>query len=222
MSQVLVIAPHPDDETLGCGGTLLRHIAENDQVHWLIMTTMTEVAGFSRQRILSRFDEIKTIADAYGFASYHQAPFVTSLLDTYAKNDLVSEISEYVGKVKPEIVYLPYRYDIHSDHAIVFDAAVSCTKSFRHPYINRVRVYETLSETEFTMRTNNGAFQPNLWVDVSDYLERMIEIIGIYEGETGDFPFPRSETNIRALAAFRGATVGIDAAEAFISLKEIL
>ena len=220
--KILCIAPHPDDETLGCGGTLLRHVAEGDQVHWLIMTTIIEEAGFDRQRVHSRADEIKRVAEAYGFVSTHQTSFATTRLDTYAKSDLVVEISEYIRQVQPDTVYLPYRNDVHSDHTVVFDAAASCTKSFRYPYIKRVRVYETLSETEFSIRPDDTGFKPNLWVDISEYLDRKIEIMGLYEGEMGEFPFPRSVLNLRALAALRGATAGVSAAEAFISLKEIL
>jgi len=222
VSIVLVISPHPDDETLGCGGTLLRHRTENDEVHWLIMTTISEKAGYSHDRVVSRKKEIENVASIYGFASVCQTDFITTQLDEVPKNKLVNEVSIVINMVKPDTVYVPFRNDVHSDHEAVFDAVASCTKSFRYPSIRRVRAYETLSETEFCIRPDAAGFKPNLWVDISDHLEEKIDIMQIYTGEMDEHPFPRSERNIRALATLRGATAGVDAAESFISLKEIV
>jgi len=219
---VLVVAPHPDDETLGCGGCLLRHVVEGDHVHWMIMTTITEDAGYSQQRVNTRGKEIKLVAEAYGFSSFHQTNFLSSTLDTYSDLELISEVSEYINQVQPSIIYLPFKYDAHSDHAAVFNAVAACTKSFRYPFIKKVRAYETLSETEFSIHPNCVSFTPNLWIDISEYLDRKIEIMRLYEGEMGEDPFPRCEKNIRALAKYRGAVAGVYSAEAFITLKEIL
>lgn len=222
MKNILVIAPHPDDETLGCGGTLLRHFAEGDTVHWLIGTTIKEENGFSTERVKSRQKEIKKVSNMYGFAGYKQLDFNTTELDQIPRNNLVQKISEYVNQIKPNTIYLPYRNDAHSDHAQIFDASVACTKSFRYPFVRKVCVYETLSETEFGMRTDNSGFKPNMWVDISNYLERKIEIMKIFESELGNHPFPRSVENIIGLAKLRGSTANTDAAECFVILKEIL
>jgi len=222
LSNILVVAPHPDDETLGCGGTILRHIAEGDKVHWLIMTTMSDEIGFNEDQINNRALEIPQVASAYGFSSVYQTDFVTTRLDTYRKSDLVLKVSEVFNKLKPETIYINYRNDVHSDHEVVFDTIASCTKSFRYPFIKKIRAYETLSETEFSIRPNDSGFQPNLWIDISKYIDRKIEIMRIYQSEMEEHPFPRSEKNIRALATYRGATARADSAEAFISLKELM
>ena len=220
MSVILVVAPHPDDETLGCGGTLLRHSAEGNEVHWLIMSAINKEAGFSQERIENRANEINKVAEAYGFVSVKQVDFITTRLDTYPKSDLIEVVSETVNRVKAEVIYLPYRDDVHSDHAEVFDAVASCTKSFRYPSVKKVRAYETLSETEFSIQPEDRGFKPNLWVDISDHLDRKIEIMKMYVGEMGEHPFPRSEKNIRALAIYRGAAGGVEYAESFMSLIE--
>jgi len=220
MKNVLVIAPHPDDETLGCGGTLLRHVAEGDRVYWLIGTTIKEKNGFSSDRVNSRQKEIKKVSDMYGFAGYKHLDFNTTELDQVPRNILIQKISEYVNQVEPHTIYLPYRNDIHSDHAQIFDASVACTKSFRYPFVKKVCVYETLSETEFGMRTDDPGFKPNMWVDITRYLDRKIEIMKVFESELGKHPFPRSTMNIRALATYRGSTSGCISSEAFMILKE--
>jgi LmbE family N-acetylglucosaminyl deacetylase len=221
-NKILVIAPHPDDETLGCGGTLLRHYAEGDKIYWLIMTTITDKLGFDKKHLDIRKQEIDAVSSKYQFSITRQAKFTTTTLDTVPNNELINEVASFMNKVKPDTIYVPYRNDIHSDHTAVFDAVASCSKSFRYPFLRRIRAYETLSETEFSIRTDDGGFRPNLWVDISSYLEEKIKIMRLYKSEMGEHPFPRSEKNIRALATLRGATARLDAAEAFISIKEIM
>jgi len=218
---VLCIAPHPDDETLGCGGTLLRHVAEGAEVHWLIVTSMDPARGFTPERIARRDREIEEVALAYGFTAVHRTHLPTTRLDTLPKSDLVTAISQVVQKVLPRTMYVPYRNDAHSDHAAVFDAAVACTKSFRYPSIRKVLAYETLSETEFGMRTDDPGFRPNVFVDTSAWIDRKIGIMERYAGEMAPFPFPRSRECLQAQATLRGSQAGVSAAEAFMLLKEI-
>ena len=220
MNTVLAVAPHPDDETLGCGGTLLRHAAKGDAVHWLIITHITEDTGFSEKRVASREREINQVADQYGMASTTNLAFPTTRLDVVPMGDLVSAISEVVHAIAPKIMYLPYRNDIHTDHAAVFDAVAACTKWFRYPSVKRVLVYETLSETDFVIDPDCKGFNPNSFTDISDFIDEKIKIMNSYESEVGLHPFPRSEAAIRALATLRGAAAGVSAAEGFMLLRE--
>lgn len=218
---VLCIAPHPDDETLGCGGSLLRHIAEGDEVYWLIVTTVTEQLGFSETKINARELEIGEVARAYGFKKVYRAGLLTTRLDALPKADLVTAVASIMSDVSPHTLYVPYRNDVHSDHAAVFDAVISCSKTFRYPSIRQIYAYETLSETEFGLRPDDPGFRPNLFSDISPWLEKKIDIMRMFSGEMGNFPFPRSEECIRAQAMLRGSQAGVMAAEAFMILKEI-
>ena len=221
MTDILVISPHPDDETLGCGGTLLRHIAKGDHVHWLIFTTISKKLGYSEAHVKSRAYEIEQVEKAYSFSSTTQFNYLTTRLDTYPKAELVQSVAKVVDLIKPSTIYLPNFNDAHSDHSFVFDAAAACTKSFRFPSVKKVRVYETISETEFAIRPGNVGFKPNLYIEISKYLDKKINIMKLFSGEMGAHPFPRSEVNLRALAHFRGAIAGVQAAEAFISLIDL-
>jgi len=219
MNKVLVISPHPDDETLGCGGTLIRHKKEGDEIHWLIMTNVNS----SEKKIHSvKEKEIEEVSKAYNFDSTSRTKFLTSELDSAPRKEIIQVISKVFKEIQPNFLYLPFKNDIHSDHSIVFDAAASCTKSFRYPYVKKVMIYETISETEFSIRPDKEQFKPNLWIDISDYIDEKIEMMSLYKSEIGKEPFPRSEQNIRSLAKFRGSTVGALSAEAFILLKEII
>ena len=217
----LVVAPHPDDETLGCGGTLLKLKARGVSVHWLIITTIEGVPGFSDARVQKRAQEIGQVAAEYGFDGVHKCELPTARLDTLGKGELVGAVAEVISQLKPDTLLLPYRNDVHSDHASVFDAVVSATKAFRAPFVKAIYAYETLSETDFGLRPDDRGFRPNLYEDISGYLDQKISIMSLFDGELGEFPFPRSEECLRALATLRGAQANCQAAEAFMILKEI-
>lgn len=221
MSTVLVVAPHPDDETLGCGGTLLRARVQGDAVHWAIASTMEGAPGFSPARMQAREEEIARVASAYGFAAVHRAGFASTRLDVVPVAERVDWFSRIVSDVQPDTLYLPWPNDAHSDHAAVFEAAAACAKSFRYPSVRRVFCYETLSETEFGVRPGAVGFAPNRFVDIAAYLERKLDIMAMYAGEMGAPPFPRSKEAIRAQACLRGAVAGTTAAEAFMVLRMI-
>lgn len=215
MTHVVVVAPHPDDETLGCGGTLLRHLAEGDSVHWLIATEMTAEAGYTDSEVEARDRVIQGVADAYPFDGVVRIGHSTARLDRVPIANLVRDFGEVFDEIEPEVVYLPFPNDAHSDHRIVFEAAVACTKWFRQSSIRRVLAYETVSETDQGRHPGRVGFEPNVFLDITERLDRKIEILELYEGEVGEHPFPRSERAIRALAAIRGAASGHNSAEAF-------
>ncbi|HHC11279.1 MAG TPA: PIG-L family deacetylase [Campylobacterales bacterium] len=217
MDKVLVIAVHPDDETLGCGGTLLKHKKAGDEIHWLICTTIKESHPYYEKRE----KEVESVSKAYSFDSTHNLRLNTMQVDEYSVSELVSKISKVINEIQPNIIYLPFKGDVHSDHRTIFDASYSCTKSFRYPFIKRIYMFETLSETEFAPSTKEDSFIPNLFVDISKYMEKKIEIMKIFQSEMGEHPFPRSERNLRALATMRGATARCEYAESFVLLKEI-
>lgn len=217
--RTLVVAPHPDDEILGCGGTLLRRKDEGGVVGWLIVTGMTEQAGWSADRILQRDSEIDRVASLMGFDEIFNLRLPTTRLDELPMADVVSAFSTVFKTFAPDEVMVPHRGDVHSDHRVTFDAVAACAKWFRYPSVRRVLAYETVSETEFGMERER-AFHPNFFVDVGNYLDRKLEIMKVYQTELGEFPVPRSLKAIRALAEWRGASAGYLGAEAFELLRE--
>ena len=212
--KILVIAPHPDDETLGCGGSLLRHKYEGDELYWCITTTISEELGWSKEAVNNREMEIQSVEKKYSFSGVFNFKIPTTKVDTVPVSDLIQKITNVYKEIEPNIIYLPFAHDVHTDHQLISKASQSTLKWFRHPYIKKVLMYETLSETENNYMQVNG-FKPNLFVDISQYLDEKIEAMKIYESEMGDFPFPRSEKNIKALATLRGSQGGFAAAEAF-------
>lgn len=218
---ILVVSAHPDDETLGCGGALLRHKNIGDTISWIIVTCVSEENGFKPEFVKKRATEIKNVSDMYGMYKIIQFKYPTTSLTFSSLHNLIHDFSKAINEVKPSTIYTTNRSDVHSDHRITFEAIMASTKSFRTPFVKEVLMYECISETEFTPALQENIFQPNCFINITNEIDEKIEIMKIYESEIGEHPFPRSEKNIRALATFRGATAGFEYAEAFQVLKSI-
>ncbi len=217
---VLFVSVHPDDETLGCGGTILKHKALGDIINWLNITDIdnNHPLGFTSEVVRERQITIDRVKDNYGFIKSKNLKFYPILLDTVGLSSLIKKINETINEIQPDTLYIPNRSDVHSDHRVSFQAIYPCTKNFRYPFIRQVMMYETLSETEFAPALAENAFIPNTFVDITDYLDTKIEIMKIYETEIMPDPLPRSAHAIKGLAAFRGSRIGVKYAEAFMCI----
>lgn len=218
---ILIIAVHPDDEVLGCGGTLLRHKKNGDNVHWCIVTAMTPEGGYSARSIEKRQEEIRAVSEFFGTEPFSLG-FPAATLDVYSKSEIVQALSSVIQKVKPSCIYLPFKGDAHSDHRVCFDAAWSCCKVFRAPFVKRILMMEVPSETDFAVPVQDSWFIPNVFVDITDFIDEKMKMFSCYADESGVFPFPRSPESIRALAMTRGTVAGCMYAESFMLLREFL
>jgi len=209
---ILVVAPHPDDETLGAGGTLLAEGRRGTPLHWVMVTSMTADQGFAPDRIEARRAEIDAVAASYGFASVHSLNLPPARLDVLPRADVIGALARVVADCEPETVLLPHGFDAHSDHAVIFECGLAATKAFRSPSVQKVLTMEILSETNFG---RPGTFVPRHYVDVSDVFERKLEIMRLYQTELGLHPFPRSLEALTALGTLRGSECGVHRAESF-------
>jgi N-acetylglucosamine malate deacetylase 1 len=216
---VIVVSPHPDDETLGAGGTLLKYKAQGHSIFWLNITNMKEEYGYTTDIISERQLQISKVNKDYSFSGFFDLQLQPAYLERYNSGDIINQISKIFEKVRPEVVILPNRSDAHSDHKRVFDWCYSCTKVFRHPYIKTILTMEILSETDFG--TMEDYFIPNYFVDVTDQMDKKAEILRLYDSELGEHPFPRSIEGLEALAKIRGISAGTKYAEAFKVMKII-
>lgn len=221
MNKVLCVAPHPDDETLGCGGTLLKHKAQGDEIYWLLITgPKLDDPNIDSEQIQFRKNLINTISEAYLFDGVDYLALPPALLHTVDLKDLVVKFSEVFNRIRPNIIYTMFANDVHSDHRVAFDAMYSCTKSFRYPFIEKIYMMETLSETEFAVAVPAQTFLPNVYVDISDFMDEKLSIMQKYPKQLMEAPYPRSLSSIKALARVRGSRAGVMYAEAFQLLYE--
>ena len=222
-NRVLVVAPHPDDETLGCGGTLQRLLEGRATLHWLILTKMSQEAGYSDAEISAREREISVVAKRFGFASVTRLDYAAATLTEVPRRHLIQDLAKVFDEVQPTCLYLPYPHDAHSDHRVCFETGAACSKWFRRPNLQRVFCYEVPSETGFNIHPSAAAFRPTTYVRLTEeQIENKISIMLEYKSECGSFPFPRSAEGITALARYRGSECGATMAEGFLLLREQL
>ena len=217
--KVMVVSPHPDDETLGAGGTLLRLKKEGHQIYWLNITDAKEKDGWSASFIKQRKEQIQRVCDFFEFDYTFNLKFPPAKLEMLEKSILIQKIGSCFQTVEPEWIILPDPNDAHSDHKITYESCISCSKIFRYPYIHRITTMEILSETDFGRIDN--PFVPNYFVNISDYMKSKIQALEIYDTELGEHPFPRSVDSVKALGTLRGACAGVKYAEAFRIIKWI-
>lgn len=217
---ILVISAHPDDETLGCGGTLLKHKAHEDSLNWFIATRSVGNRWSDAERT-AKEEEVESVAKRYGMKSVQWCHWPTARLDMIAQAELIDELDQYVVQVRPELVYVLHGGDVHSDHRIVHLVAMSVFKAFsmRSKGVRKVLSYEILSSTEGGDK--NLAFIPNVFCDITDQIDEKIDIFNQYQTEMQEYPGPREASAIRALARLRGATIGTEYAEGFMLLREV-
>ena len=161
------------------------------------------------------------MSEAYNFDSVIQLEITETEIDLVPDAVVIKRISDAIHFIKPDIILLPNRTDVHSDHRIIFNLAYSCTKNFRSPFVKKLLMYETLSETEFSPSVDSSAFIPNTFIDVTPFLGRKIEIMKMYSSEITQ-PRPRNAPVIEALARYRGSRIGVEFAEAFVLLYEAI
>ena len=218
--KVLVVSPHPDDETLGAGGTIKRFIDEGNEVYWLNITTVKGNNNFSHD-LISKIDyQIKQIEKIYNYSGVFHLNLPTTKLSSIDDNIAIERIGKIIKNIQPNIMILPDYNDAHSDHKKVFDWCFACTKVFRYPSIKEVMTMEIVSETDYGRPENK--FVPNYFVDITEYINHKINALKIYDTEIGEPPFPRSIETVMALATLCGGMSGVRYAEGFRLIKKII
>ena len=212
MEKVVVVAVHPDDETIGWGGTIIKHLNKGDEVHCILVTK-----GNAEQKVI--WDKVK---DTYHFTSVTELDFPELNLMDKSLNELIPPLSKAISTIQPQTIIIPNRSDAHSDHKAIFNAVASCTKAFRYPFIEKVLMMEVISETDFALPLPEGQFIANYYVDITKEFEKKQEILKIYESELLPYPQTRNLNTMQALNRYRGSQINAEYAEAFMNLKTIV
>ncbi len=219
--RVLVVSAHPDDETLGCGGTLLKQKAAGDDIYWLIVTSPW-VPMFKKEFLEIRKNQINKVKEAYAFSDVFELGFPTARLAQADESELISKIRKIGNEIFPDIVYVVNRHDVHSDHRVTFDATWAAFKSFAQKKPADIICFETVSSTNMAAPYVGNQFIPNMYSGINEFIDEKIRIFGLYETEKQIAPGPRSDESIRALAMNRGTVIGAEYAEAFMLMRAII
>lgn len=218
--RALVVAPHPDDEVLGCGGTIARLTEAGSEVHVVIVTRGTS-PPFGAAMVEQGRQEAREAHQLLKVAATHFLDFPAAALDRVPHAELNSALAQIVDQHAPDTLLVPFVGDIHLDHQLVFQSVMIAVRP-RARRVPAVYAYETLSETNWSAPYLTPSFLPNVYVDISDVLERKLQAMACFTSQLRAFPNERSLEALRALALHRGATVFRDAAEAFVLVREIL
>ena len=218
--KVLVIAPHPDDEILGVGGTMAKRSAKGDEVYVCVVTKaygpLFPAEVTERSRAECREADRLTGAKETLFLD-----FPAVMLETVPRYEFNGKIGEVISKIEPDEVYIPHRGDMQLDHQMVVDAAMVALRPKYAHTVCRIYAYETLSETGWNIPNTVNEFIPNVYEDISDFLDTKIKAMEIFKSQLAEYPNARSVGAIEALARYRGSTVSVNAAEAFSLVREI-
>jgi LmbE family N-acetylglucosaminyl deacetylase len=223
MARILVIAPHADDETIGVGGTIARRVHEGHEVHVAVITGHGDQPHPLWPRDV--WDRVRAEArramDILGVASLTFDEVPAALVAQEAGWKLNRTIGEIVERVRPEVLYVPFLFDLHKDHREIFHAASVAWRSSSElgRAIRSVFCYEVASETHWNAPYVEAGFLPNTWVDISGYLDAKLRALACYESQVRPAPDARSLDALRALAVWRGSQQGFAAAEAFVAIR---
>jgi N-acetylglucosamine malate deacetylase 1 len=220
---VVAIVAHPDDETLGCGGTLLKHRAAGDHISWVIATEGHE-PHWSAEMIAQKANEVEEISRAYGVAQCVKLGFPSGRLDVTPQQELIEGIHGAISEIRPSMIYTVHGGDVHTDHQAVFTATMSAVKPFRMRElgVQRILSFEAISSTDGAPPLAERVFMPQIYNDITDHINQKIDVMRLYATEIHQDPLPRGPEAIRALARYRGAAVAVAYAEAFMLIREVL
>jgi len=200
---------------------MLRHMERGDRVHVLVVTRGMPEA-YSPEQVLAVRKELVAAHQVLGVANVQFLDFPAPKLDLVACCDLADRISRVIRSLRPETVYLPHKGDLHSDHQQVFQATLVAARPVNGCSVRRLLCYETLSETDWAAPFGGDSFVATVFVDISAYLDRKLQAMACYESQLKPAPASRSLRSLEALAHLRGSTVGVEAAEAFALVREII
>ena len=225
-SPVLVVAAHPDDEVLGCGGTIARLAAEGDEVYVLILgegitSRYHERSAASSELIATLHDRSRRAGDALGAKEVFLRGLPDNRFDTIALLDVVKIIEQHIQDLRPAVVYTQHGGDLNIDHLVTYRATLTATRPMQDTPVKAVYAYEVASSTEWAFQRFSPPFHPGIFVNIHETLERKIAAMQIYESEARTFPHPRSPEALRAIAQRWGSVAGVPAAEAFEVVREI-
>jgi LmbE family N-acetylglucosaminyl deacetylase len=219
--RVLIIAPHPDDEVLGVGGTMARLAHEGHDV-FVAIVTHGDPSMFDPGLIERGRQEALQAERLLGVReTIFLDGFPAALLDTVSHAKLNEALRELLQDVEPEMLFIPFNGDIHRDHRLVFESALVASRPNSNQQAQAIYAYETLSETNWNAAPLTPGFWPNTYFDISAFLDLKLEAMSIYQTQLKPFPHERSLQAIEALARVRGATVGLEAAEAFVLIRSV-
>jgi LmbE family N-acetylglucosaminyl deacetylase len=218
--RTLVIAPHPDDEVLGVGGTIARLASAGNEVYVAVVTE-GKAPAFSRELVASVQAEARQAHALLGVTETFWLGLPAAALSETAVSTVNAALLDIISRLRPKTVIMPFIGDMHVDHQLIFTSVLVASRPHHEGYPELILAYETLSETNWNAPYLTPAFTPNVFVDISAYIESKLAAMQCFASQLRDPPHERSLATLRALSVLRGATVLKEAAEAFVLIRHV-
>lgn len=224
---ILVLAAHPDDEVLGCGGTMARLAHEGHEVHVAILgegvtSRYADRAEADAKLLRDLHGDSRRVADLLGAKKLHMFGLPDNRFDSVPMLDVVKVVERLIDDLRPEVVYTQHGGDLNVDHVVLFRATLTATRPMRDSPVREVYAYEVASSSEWAFQQFEPRFQPNTFVDITATLEAKVAAMEAYESEARAAPHPRAPESLRAAARRWGSVVGVQAAEAFQLVRRVV
>ena len=221
---VLIVAAHPDDEVLGCGGTLALLADQGAQVHvaFLADGVFSRDPSPGRQaELTARRAAAQKACDVLGVKSVSFGDFPDNRMDTVALLDITKAVEEMIARRQPDTIFTHHAGDLNIDHRRIHEAVVTACRPQRGHPVKTLLCFEVPSSTEWQLPGSAPVFAPNWFVDISATLDRKLAALDAYAAELRPWPHPRSKQGVEHLARWRGTTIGAEAAEAFMLGRQL-
>lgn len=218
--RVLVIAAHPDDEALGCGGTIARHADSGDDVYALFMTDGVGARG-AKQDKSARRKACDQAAKILGVKKTFHENFPDNAMDTVSLLSITKSIEKIIKQINPSVIYTHHAGDLNIDHGITARAVMTACRPVPGSNIKSIYGFEILSSTEWAAPSAANTFLPAHFVNIEKYFPAKMKALTSYAMEMRPFPHARSYESVEALGALRGTQAGFKKAEAFSVLRTI-
>lgn len=226
MSTILVVAAHPDDEILGVGATIVKHIKKGDKAYALVLgegqTSRTDKrSGTDASVVEALHSDSERAAAIIGFEKLYLENLPDNRFDEWDLLDVVKVVEKYVKEIKPDIIYTHHGGDLNVDHQYTYKAVMTATRPVNNCPVKEIYCFETVSSTEWNFAYGDDAFKPNVFVDVTDTFDVKLEAMKEYKSELAEFPHPRSLENLSLCAKRWGGVTGCQYVEAFEVMRVI-
>lgn len=218
---ILVVVAHPDDETIGMGGTISKHICNGDKVYVISMTNGVSSRDPERNEINLRITASEEASKILGFKWQKRFDFPDNKMDTIPLLEIVKEIEKIKLQVNPHIVYSHSLSDLNIDHRILTNAVLTTFRPQPKESCKEIRLFEVASASDYGHESITGKFSPNLYIDISNFWESKEKALIAYKEELREYPHTRSLYAIKNLSLSRGSQVGIKMAEVFQVIRKI-
>lgn len=225
-TKILVVAAHPDDEVLGCAGTIARLVREGHEAHILILgegiTSRYDKSSSGEQKLVQQLHgHARAVGKLLGARSVSFERFPDNRFDGLPLLEIVKKVEGHIEQIRPEVIFTHHPGDLNVDHRAAFQAVLTASRPVNGCPVRDLYTFEIASSTEWAFQQVQPAFRPSVFVDISSTVEKKLKAMGLYKGEVRSFPHPRSLEALRAITRRWGAVVGLPYAEAFELVRSI-